>query len=59
MLLLEKIPCIKYNYSLEMKYQNSDHYKAALSFTDEFKHMRVDIFKPKGYKMVAQVNQER
>ena len=40
------ISCVKYNYSLDLKYQNIDNYQAAISFDEGMDYMTVQVYKP-------------
>ena len=52
------IPCIKYNYSLDLKLQNLDNYQACILFNDNLTSMTIQVYKPIIYKKITQKENE-
>lgn len=47
-----EIACQKYNYSLDKRYQNLDHYVATLRLSKDAKTLHIYNIKPQEYKQM-------
>lgn len=50
----KEISCRKYNYSLDKRVQNSDHYYATLQLSEDGTKFIINNLKPKEYKSTAE-----